>query len=341
MGDPQATVLKHVRTRLRDEFGFPNSEIHAQAYLASAGRAMGTHRGDEPAPTNNVAGEQVSTPQPSDKTPGPAARGSWRARAAGRLLAPLRSALILSGVLQAVITVVQLAPFVLLVELARLLVAGAPASRLGDVGIAAVALLGTGTVLGAALTLWLHVVDARFAADLRSRLLRKLSRLPLGWFTARGSGSIKQLLQDDTLSLHYLVTHAIPDAVTAIIAPVAVLVYLFAVDWRVALVLFLPVLVYLALTSSAIMIPVGPTHPAITAMGREDERRGRRLPGGPAGDPRLRRCGRIQLPAPPGRVRRSAPGVAAPTGRQEDAHGPGHPALDLPVADTSRSRAPC
>ena len=166
-----------------------------------------------PRPRIDVAGEQVSTPQPSDKTPGPAARGSWRAQAAGRLLAPLRSALILSGVLQAVITVVQLAPFVLLVELARLLVAGAPASRFWDVGIAAVALLGTGTVLGAALTLWLHVVDARFAADLRSRLLRKLSRLPLGWFTARGSGSIKQLLQDDTLSLHYLVTHAIPDAV--------------------------------------------------------------------------------------------------------------------------------
>ena len=90
--------------------------------------------------------------------------------------------------------------------------------------------------------------------------MRKLARLPLGWFTARGSGSIKQLLQDDTLSLHYLVTHAIPDAVAAVVAPVAVLVYLFVVDWRVALVLFLPVLVYLALTSS-ITIQSGPRIP--------------------------------------------------------------------------------
>lgn len=69
-------------------------------------------------------------------------RGSWSARAAGRLLAPLRSALIVSGVLQAVITLVQLAPFVLLVELARLLVSGADAARLWQVGIAAVSLLG-------------------------------------------------------------------------------------------------------------------------------------------------------------------------------------------------------
>jgi ATP-binding cassette, subfamily B, bacterial IrtA/YbtP len=267
---PEATTLKHVRTRLRDEFGFPKSEIHAQAYW-SAGRAMGTRRGDEPQPTDtaatpdesrpeSVAAQQESMTPVADEAPAAPSRGSWRAQAAGRLLAPLRSALIMSGALQAVITLLQLAPFVLLVELARLLVSGADASRLWAVGIAAVALLGVGTVLGAGLTLWLHVVDARFAGDLRSRLLRKLSRLPLGWFTARGSGSIKQLVADDTLSLHYLVTHAIPDAVAAIVAPVAVLVYLFVVDWRVALVLFVPVLVYLVLTSS-ITIQSGPRIP--------------------------------------------------------------------------------
>lgn len=263
---PEATTLKQVRARLRDEFGFPKSEVHAQAYW-SAGRAMGTRRGDEPevpdhiAPSvPDIAAQLESEQQVPDATATPVARGNWRAQGAGRLLAPLRSALIASGVLQAVITLVQLAPFVLLVELARRLVSGAPASRLTDIGIAAVSLLGLGALLGAALTLWLHVVDARFARDLRSQLLRKLSRLPLGWFTARGSGSIKQLLQDDTLTLHYLVTHAIPDAVAAAVAPVAVLVYLFAVDWRVALVLFVPVLVYLVLTSS-LTIQSGPRIP--------------------------------------------------------------------------------
>lgn len=265
---PEATALKHVRARLRDEFGFPKSEVHAQAYW-SAGKAMGTRRGDEPAAVEavapavsveDVAAQLESAQQVPERAPAAAPRGNWRAQGAGRLLAPLRFALILSGVLQAGITLVQLAPFVLLVELARLLVSGASASRLWNLGIAAVSLLGLGALLGAALTLWLHVVDARFARDLRSRLLGKLSRLPLGWFTARGSGSVKQLLTDDTLSLHYLVTHAIPDAVGAIVAPVAVLVYLFVVDWRVALVLFLPVLGYLVLTSS-LTIQSGPRIP--------------------------------------------------------------------------------
>ncbi|MBP2455372.1 ABC transporter ATP-binding protein/permease [Mycolicibacterium lutetiense] len=238
---PEAGSLKHLRTRLRDEFGFPKSELHAQAYWTE-GRAMGTDRTEvaEPEP------EPVAAPAP---TPAAPARGTWRAQGAGRLLVPLKTPLIISGVLQALITLIQLAPFVLLVELARLLLAGAEESRLWTLGLTAVWLLGVGALLGAGLTLWLHRLDAQFARELRTRLLTKMSRLPLGWFTARGSGSIKQLVQDDTLSLHYLVTHAIPDAVAAVIAPVAVLVYLFTVDWRLALVLFIPVLTYLVLMS--------------------------------------------------------------------------------------------
>lgn len=243
---PEAGALKHLRTRLRDEFGFPKQEIHAQAYWTE-GRAMGSKRGDEQSAAAGGAPEPA--PEPAAAATPTTPTGTWKAQAAGRLLAPLKPTLIISGVLQALITLIELAPFVLLVELARLLLAGAGADRLWDLGIAAVALLGTGTVLTAALALWLHRVDARFARELRERLLTKLSRLPLGWFTARGSGSVKQLVSDDTLSLHYLITHAIPDAVAAVIAPVAVLVYLFVVDWRIALVLFGPVLIYLVLMS--------------------------------------------------------------------------------------------
>lgn len=242
---PEAATLKVLRARLRDEFGFPKTEIHAQAYW-TAGRAMGIARTVTDAQPDVT--DASSPAGPAADSPA-AARGRWRSQAAGRLLSPLRTSLIGAGVLEALITIVQLAPFVLLVELSRLLIAGSDEARLRSLGIAALALLGLGTLLGAGLTLWLHVVDARFAGVVRTRLLAKLSRLPLGWFTARGSGAIKALVADDTLSLHYLVTHAIPDAVAAVVAPVAVLIYLLVVDWRVALVLFVPVLSYLVLMS--------------------------------------------------------------------------------------------
>ncbi|ROO85823.1 ATP-binding cassette subfamily B protein IrtA [Actinocorallia herbida] len=248
--------IKQVRNRLRKEFGFPKSEVHAQGYWMR-GSALSTLRRDRsaerPTPETSAAvPEQARAEVPSSAEGAPAeapsgepVRGAWKAQAAGRLIAPLRPTLMLAGLLQALVTLVQLAPFVLLVELSRRLLDGAGPDALRAVGVTAPALLGAGTALGALLLLWLHGVDARFARGLRERLLGKLARLPLGWFTARGSGAVKQLVQDDTLALHYLITHAVPDAVAAAVAPIAVLAYLFWVDWRIALALLIPVLVYI------------------------------------------------------------------------------------------------
>lgn len=307
---PESSTLKHVRARLR-EFGFPKSEMHARAYWIH-GRAMGKLRGEkgdavnaaqpeaqEQAPAEvNVAGEldpaavspsahtrqKPPTAVPTGGSAPQAPASSWRAQAAGRLLAPLRTTLVAAGVLQGIITLLQLAPFVLLVELSRLLLTGAPAPRLWTVGIWALALLGIATLLSSALLLWLHVVDARFSRDLRQRLLGKLARVPLGWFSDRGSGSVKQLVQDDTLSLHYLVTHAVPDAVAAVVAPVAVLAYLFWADWRLALVLLLPVLVYM-LTMAIMMAQSGPK---IVQAGRWSERMNREAAAYLEGQPVVR-----------------------------------------------------
>ncbi|KAB1645358.1 ATP-binding cassette domain-containing protein [Gulosibacter chungangensis] len=298
---PESGSLKHLRKRLRDDFGFPKSEIHAQAYWyygrefgkkrpknlvdetaietaapdaagtvaaqegASTPEALvtgerrevseesvGAYAGDLPtsasrsAATMDSKASHVASSEPAPK------RGAWKAEAGGRLLAPLKPTFILAGIAQGIITLVELAPFVLLVELARLLLSGAEAAQLWTLGVWAVALMGAGVLLSTALLLWLHAVDARFAKDLRQRLLRKLSRVPLGWFDARSSGQVKQLVQDDTLALHYLVTHAVPDAVAAAVAPITVLVYLFFVDWRIALLLLLPVLIYIV--AMAIMV---------------------------------------------------------------------------------------
>ncbi len=77
---PEAAALKCVRVRLRDEFGFPKSEIHAQAYW-NAGRAMGTHRATEPAATEPEVG---AAPQPESAVPAPARGLSGRGRQVDR-----------------------------------------------------------------------------------------------------------------------------------------------------------------------------------------------------------------------------------------------------------------
>ncbi|MGC4934519.1 ABC transporter ATP-binding protein/permease [Gordonia sp. DT30] len=272
---PESNSLKEIRKRLKT-FGFPRSETHVQAYWAQ-GKAMGKERdpdaegadGAAPVETVEAAVETIS-PAPAESSPAAtddpsaAPRGQWRANAAGRLLAPLKPILTVAGVLQAVVTLLQLAPYVLLVELSRRLLGDADSGQLWFVGILAVILLGAGALLESLLLLWLHSVDARFSRDLRIRLLHKLARLPLSWFGARNSGSIKSLVQDSTLSLHYLVTHAVLDAVAAVVAPIAVLIYLFIVNWAVALFLLVPVIgyvlaMYRMVIASGAKIPVSLT----------------------------------------------------------------------------------
>lgn len=261
---PESASLKHLRTRLRDEFGFPKNEMHVQAYWIE-GRAMGKLRDNQIEPQEPAAaqaetaiaaeaaedgvaerrGSSQSAPV-AEATSGtkPKAKGSWRAAAGGRLLVRLKPVFWTAGVLQALVTLIELAPFFLLVELSRRLLSKEGTEALWTLGIWAVALIGVGALLGSALLLWLHVIDARFERELRHRLLGKLARLPLGWFDVRGSAQVKRVVQDDTLALHYLVTHAVSDAVAATVAPIAILVYLFTVDWRLALLMFIPVLVY-------------------------------------------------------------------------------------------------
>ncbi|MGN2637519.1 ABC transporter ATP-binding protein/permease [Nocardia takedensis] len=269
---PESKSLKHVRTRLRDDFGFPKAEIYAQAYWVH-GRSMGKQR-DAAEREAELGAAGTTTPEtttpgvetipaaaapvaPAPVTEGAPRRGSWRSQAGGRLFAELRTKLYVAGFLQFVLTLLQLAPYVLLVELARELLAGGEESRLWSLGLWALALLGAGTLLESLLQLWLHTVDARFERDLRGRLLTKLSKLPLGWFTARSSGQVDKLVTGDTLSLHYLVTHAVTDAVAAIVAPLSVLGYLFWVDWRLGLVLLVPVLAYV-FTMLTMMASSGP-----------------------------------------------------------------------------------
>lgn len=264
---PEAGSLKHLRKRMRDVFGFPKSDLQAQAYWTQ-GREMGSRRDNEDTPSaveSETGAVEKSTAAP---VPAEAPRGRWRSQAAKDLLAPVKPQLIATGILETLITLIQLAPFIVLVELARQLLAGAGESALRSTLIVFVVLLGTGAALSAALLLWLHAVDMRFNATVRRRLIDKLARVPLGWFTQRGSGAVKKLIQDDTLSLHYLVTHAVSDAVAAVVAPIAVLVYLFVVDWRLALVLLLPILVYLVTTWTMVY----QSGPKITEASRWAER---------------------------------------------------------------------
>ncbi|WP_198347482.1 ABC transporter ATP-binding protein [Nocardia terrae] len=176
-----------------------------------------------------------------------AAKARRRREAAARkeILAPVSGALTIAGVVVALASVCSVAPFLLIVSACRELLANSPdTDRVWRLLSLAVLVLVVRAMLQAAALTWSHAVDARYQLSLRRALADKLTRVPLGWFGARSSSEVKKYLQDDVEALHYLVAHARLDFIGSVTVPLVTLVYLATVDWRLTLVLLLPLVIY-------------------------------------------------------------------------------------------------
>ncbi|MBU9728873.1 ABC transporter ATP-binding protein [Diplocloster modestus] len=80
-----------------------------------------------------------------------------------------------------------------------------------------------------------HKAAFSILKDIRSRVLKKLPKLPLGTVMDTSSGKIKQIIVDQVESMETTLAHLLPEMTSNIAAPVCVLIYLFVLDWRMAL----------------------------------------------------------------------------------------------------------
>lgn len=71
--------------------------------------------------------------------------------------------------------------------------------------------------------------------NIRKNVCEKLSRLPLGSVLDMPSGSVKNVLVERVDSIETTLAHIVPEFTSNILVPVSLLVYLFILDWRMAL----------------------------------------------------------------------------------------------------------
>ena len=192
-------------------------------------------------------------PAAADRAAAKAARTAARRRqrtADAATLGPVKTRLTLASAIVALASLCAVVPFILIAEMSRELLSTTPdPTRVRMLLLTALGILGLRGLLSSAAMLWSHMIDADHQYTLRQLLAAKLTRVPLGWFTERSSGEVKKLLQNDVDALHYLVAHARLEFVGAITLPLASFGYLLTVDWRLALLLLVPLLVYAALMS--------------------------------------------------------------------------------------------
>ncbi len=80
-----------------------------------------------------------------------------------------------------------------------------------------------------------HKATFSILKTIRQLLLAKLPKLPLGTVMDTSSGKLKQIIVDQVDSMETTLAHLFPEMTANIAAPVLTLIYLFLLDWRLAL----------------------------------------------------------------------------------------------------------
>ncbi|MBO0494397.1 ABC transporter ATP-binding protein [Pseudomonas sp. Marseille-Q1929] len=190
----------------------------------------------------------------------------------GRMLTPIRGRLCIAAGLAAVGAMLTLVPLAAIAHIAaRVLGAGGQLSSevWWVVGLSAVSLF-AGMALIFTAELLAHLADNRLTHHLRRAITQRLSRVPLGWFSSRASGEVKRAMQDDINTLHSLTAHFYTTAGRAGGAVLVSAIYLFVMDWRLALVALLPFAGYFLFFSRAMRASGASMQEFISAMARID-----------------------------------------------------------------------
>ena len=100
-----------------------------------------------------------------------------------------------------------------------------------------------------------HTAAYEIIYDLRLQLMEKLSRVSSGFFTSTTQGAIKKVVSDDSNQIEAFLAHHLCEIAAAVATPVFTLLYLFGMDWRLAIVTLLPILISLVLLSDCLKQP--------------------------------------------------------------------------------------
>ena len=94
--------------------------------------------------------------------------------------------------------------------------------------------LGSGIAMN--LSTWLsHLAAFNTLRDIRTELIKKMLRLPMGYFEENGSGRLKTMLVDNVEGIEKTLAHMLPEMTGNLAGPVFLIIWMFFIDWRVAL----------------------------------------------------------------------------------------------------------
>lgn len=95
-----------------------------------------------------------------------------------------------------------------------------------------------------------HLAAFHVQATMRSRLMRHIMSLPLGFMDKDGSGKVRKIVNESSAATETYLAHQLPDKCVATATPIGLVVLLLVFDWRLGLLSLIPVVLGFAIMST-------------------------------------------------------------------------------------------
>ena len=88
-----------------------------------------------------------------------------------------------------------------------------------------------------------HLAAFRVESNLRKEAMRKIVRMPLGFFDINTSGRIRKIIDDNAGVTHSFLAHQLPDLAATFLVPLVAAILIFVFDWILGLACIVPVII--------------------------------------------------------------------------------------------------
>ena len=160
---------------------------------------------------------------------------------------------IASWILSTVSAFVALLPFVYIWKAIREILDMSPdygnALNLSHNGWMAVLSAAAAVLIYVAALICSHLAAFRVQANIRTKAMRHIVTLPMGFVDSIGSGKVRKIVYESSGATETYLAHQLPDKANALATPVGLLILLLVFDWRLGLLSLLPVAVAFVIMS--------------------------------------------------------------------------------------------
>ncbi len=112
-----------------------------------------------------------------------------------------------------------------------------------------------GMVIYIAALMCSHKAAFRVQANMRISMMKHISKLPLGYVEAEGTGKIRKIVIDSSAATETFLAHNLPDKAVSVATPIGLLVMMLAFDRRLGLISLIPAAIAFALMGTLMMGP--------------------------------------------------------------------------------------